>query len=99
MMRKSILLSGLVAIIIIVIASIFISGFTGCTDAYGTKYYVSVEGHPEASFIYIPRSSDDHRILVYNEKTKVMYLAPPTADNYPLTLVVDENGNPAIWEE
>lgn len=98
-MRKSLVLACVCAVIIIFIFT-FILVSCQNTDAYGTKYYVKVDGHPEASFIYIPRHTSDYKILVYNEKTKVMYLASKNSDSSdPLTLIVDENGNPAVWEE
>ena len=98
-MRKSMLLAMVTVIAIIIIFTILLIGCQN-TDAVGKKYYLYVEGHPEASFIYIPRTGNDYRLLIYNEKTKVMYMAPANGNLVnELTLIVDENGYPARFEE
>lgn len=47
-------------------------------------------------FEYIGRSSEAHSEIIYDTETKVMYAVV----NYKsMTLLVDENGKPKLWEE
>jgi hypothetical protein len=63
-----------ILIILIIIMSILLTACTADVEPVNnSKYYIKVDNHPEASFIYLYSKPADDVYIIYNEKTKVMY--------------------------
>ena len=73
-------------------------GFTGCSGTVETeKVYNTEPQNPKSMFVELEQAGIWK--IVYDKKTKVMYAVSYGGYNSgTFTLLVDENGNPRIWD-
>ena len=74
-----------------------------CLSAITACYYAEVENYdedkPTKSMFVIVETTGTWKI-VYHKETKVMYAVSDCWYNFGnFTLLVDENGDPLLWEE
>ena len=81
---------------VMIIATISMS-MIGCTSVNGTD---ETSDRIDNMFVRVGWNSWLDAWIVYNTETKVMYAISEVAYNRgTMTLLVDENGKPKLWEE
>lgn len=74
-------------------AAVLSSVLVGCANADIKKSYDQEAENTESMFVEVEKTSLWK--IVYDKKTKVMYAVSYSND---FTLLVDENGNPKLWD-
>lgn len=70
---------------------------TGCNHATTEKTYDTEDENIKSMFIEV--EYDGLWKIVFDKETKVMYAVSNSSYNYGnFTLLVDENGNPKLWD-
>lgn len=84
--------------ICILLLSFAFAGFTGCSASVETEKVHDTESqNPKSMFVEVERA--DIWKIVYDKKTKVMYAVSNFSHSRGIfTLLVDESGNPRIWD-
>lgn len=84
--------------ICILLLAFAFAGFTGCSGTVETEKVDNTEPqNPKSMFVEVERAGIWK--IVYDKKTKVMYAVSYGVYNGgTFTLLVDENGNPRIWD-
>lgn len=73
------------------------SALTGCDHAETEKAYNPEDENIKSMFVEVEEG--ESWIIVYDKETKVMYAVSESGYNYGnFTLLVDENGNPKLWD-
>lgn len=97
-MKKSIIIILIVAIL--VIATI---GFCGCDDKKSTNYgsidndrFVVIQHNDLTTSVF---GKDEYTIVLYDKETKVMYLFVKNGYGGGLTVLVNADGTPMLYEE
>lgn len=96
-MKKSIIIILIVAIL--VIATI---GFCGCDDKKSTNYgsidndrFVVIQHNDLKTSVF---GEDEYTIVLYDKETKVMYLFVKNGYGGGLTVLVNADGTPMLYE-
>lgn len=83
-------------IICLILSVLCLSAITACEYASVEKYD---ENKPTTSMFVVVEHTGSWKI-VYHKETKVMYAVSYSSYNRGnFTLLVDENGDPLLWEE
>ena len=73
--------------------------FTGCGEHYenGRRVYYVCEGITFVEVVVYDGPKQPYEILVHKE-TRVMYIKESESHQGGITVMLDENGNPLLWE-
>ena len=83
-------------IICLLLSVLYLSTITACDYAEVENYD---EDKPTTSMFVVVETTSAWKI-VYHKETKVMYAVSDVSYNFGnFTLLVDENGDPLLWEE
>ncbi len=81
-----------------IIAIHFVAFILGMLAALPFKTLFLDDSNGESSFVCVETTFTSK--IVYHKETKVMYAVSTGGDNKGVfTVLVDENGNPMVWEE
>ena len=81
-----------------IIAIHFVAIILGMLAALPFKTLFLDDSNGESSFVCVETTFTSK--IVYHKETKVMYAVSTGGDNKGVfTVLVDENGNPMVWEE
>lgn len=84
-------------IALIFLATVLSSVLTGCNYAEVEKTYDTEAENLTSMFVEVEEGYNWK--VVYDKETKVMYAVSNSGYNYGnFTLLVDENGNPKLWD-